>query len=87
MDEDTFQFLREDKFCGFQLLKRQEEITDNEKQYGGYRFSNEPELILKDHGSYYIARNWEINNIDNLIDKIETQFPEIQFSKNRHLKK
>ncbi len=80
IDTDVFAFLREDTSCSFGLLKRLEEITETEKRYTRYRFTREPELTHSGE-TYYIARNWGIDNIDRFIQKIENRFSEIKFAK------
>lgn len=78
IDENTLSFLREDKSCSFQLLKKIDEMTDTEKKYGKYRFRIEPEFIFSDQ-EYYVARNWGVNNINAFIDKIKTRFPGVSY--------
>jgi hypothetical protein len=78
MSENVFTFLRNNNSCGFQLLKKHEEVTENEKQYRRYRVNNEPELIYKDE-RFYVARNWGINNISSFIDACQSRLPQLNF--------
>jgi hypothetical protein len=70
---NTFDFLRQDNSCSFQLLKTKSEITDNEVKYRRYRVSREPELIYDD-GEYYIARNWGKESAEAFANKISSKF-------------
>lgn len=79
IDQEVFDFLREDNSCSFMLLKLPEEMTETEKRYSKYRFNREPELIFEGQG-YYVARNWGIGNIQRFIDKMEGKFPGLSFS-------
>lgn len=84
IDENVFEFLREDKSCNFQLIrKRQEVITETELKK--YRVNNSPELIYGEE-KYWVARNWgKINGIDNtekFIEKITRKFSEIKYIRN-----
>lgn len=74
MDEPTFNFLRADRSCSFQLLKTLSEMTDTEKKYGKYRYRQEPELKFGSEG-YYVARNWGAANTPTFIDLINKRFP------------
>ena len=78
INEEIFNFLREDKSCSFQLLKLKEELTETEKKYRKYRVNNEPELFWENKG-YYIARNWGKDNIQNLIKKFTQKFPSLKY--------
>ena len=79
IDQDIFDFLREDTSCSFRLLKLPEEMTETEKRYSKYRFNKKPELIFDDQG-YYVARNWGVNNVQKFIDKMESKFQEFNYS-------
>lgn len=79
INKEVFDFLREDTSCSFKLLKLLDEMTDTEKRYSKYRFNKEPEMTFEG-ASYYIARNWGVNNVQKFIDKIEARFPEISYS-------
>lgn len=81
IDQQAFEFLRADRSCSFQLLKNINEITDNEKQYGKYRYRREPELVYGGNG-YYVARNWGVGNITAFIDTVKARFPAIDIEKN-----
>lgn len=77
IDKATFDFLRADRSCSFQLLKTKEEMTDTETKYGKYRFRQEPELTFDGRG-YYVARNWGVGNIQSFIRTIEQQFQRLK---------
>ena len=79
IDRAVFDFLREDTSCSFKLLKQSDEMTETEKRYSKYRFTKEPELFFEGQG-YYVARNWGVNNVQRLIDKMEAKFPELSYS-------
>ena len=79
IDRAVFDFLREDTSCSFKLLKQPEEMTETEKRYSKYRFTKDAELFFEGQG-YYVARNWGVNNVQRLIDKMETKFPELSYS-------
>ena len=78
IDGAVFQFLRDDKSCSFQLLKKSDEVTSTEQKYRKYRVTQEPELIFEGQG-YYVARNWGVGNVDGFIAKITDRFPEIEY--------
>ena len=80
IDPSTFEFLRNDRSCSFQLLKTIDEITDTERKYGRYRYNHEPELSYKGSG-YYVARNWGIGNIDPFIESVSSRFPKLVIKK------
>ena len=79
INNDVFEFLRNDKSCSFKLLKLREEMTETETRYSKYRFNKEPELMYEGKG-YYIVRNWGVNNISKFIEKMEARFPDISYS-------
>ncbi len=79
MDQNVFNFLRDDTSCSFKLLKMPDEMTETERRYSKYRFNREPELVFDGKG-YYIARNWGISNTPKFINKMEARFPELSFS-------
>ena len=78
MDDDSFDFFRNDFSCGFQLLKKTEEVTENEKKYRRYRVHIDPEFIYNEE-EYFVARNWGISNIFNFVEVCEKQFPKLKF--------
>ncbi len=78
INNDVFEFLRNDTSCGFKLLKLREEMTETEKRYSKYRFNRDPELIFEGKG-YFVVRNWGVNNTPKFIDKIENKFPNISY--------
>lgn len=79
IDQEIFDFLREDTSCSFALLKRPEEMTETEKRYSKYRFNKDPELLFEESG-YYVARNWGVGNIQKFIEKMEGKFPGLSYS-------
>lgn len=78
IDEEVFQFFRNDFSCGFQLLKKSEEVSENERKYKKYRVHKQPEFIYGDC-EYYVARNWGITNIFKFVEACEKKFPELRF--------
>lgn len=79
IDREIFDFLREDTSCSFKLLKQTAEMTETEKRYSKYRFTKDPEMIFDGEG-YYVARNWGVNNVQKLIDRMGAKFPELSYS-------
>lgn len=69
INDEMFDFLRKDRTCSFQLLKRLEEVTETEKKYGRYRINGTPELIYNGE-EYFVARNWGKQNTDEFIKKM-----------------
>lgn len=84
IDEDVFDFLREDKSSKFQLIRKRQEIN-TETELKKYRVNSTPELIYKGE-KYWVARNWgKVNGIDNteiFIEKIIRKFPKIKYKRN-----
>ena len=78
LDSETFEFLRNDTSCSFQLLKRKDEVTDTERKYSKYRVSGAPELEHQGT-SYYVARNWGIGNINGFIERVTERFPQFSY--------
>ena len=78
INEETFKFLRTDKTCSFQLLKKIEEVTENEKKYGKYRVNLEPELVFNNN-EYFVARNWGKQNTDKFIKKMTKKFDGLKY--------
>lgn len=78
INQNIFNWLREDKSSSFQLLKLKEEATETEIKYRKYRLNDEPELIF-DGKEYFVARNWGIGNIQRFIDKITLKFPQFHY--------
>ncbi|CAM3646838.1 hypothetical protein [Vibrio aquimaris] len=81
IDEEAFQYLRYNKTCSFQLLKKFDEIKGTEDKYKKYRTHLEPEFVYQEQ-SYYVARNWGLPNTTRFIDEIQTHFPELSFEWN-----
>lgn len=84
MDSDAFEYLREDKTCRFLLLKKLDEITENEKRFGKYRYRREPELVYDGVG-YYVARNWGVKRTAAFIELISDRFPELSIVKDNDM--
>jgi hypothetical protein len=84
IDENVFSFLREDKSCSFQLVRKKQEVI-TETEFKKYRVHNPPELIHEGE-NYWVARNWgKVNGIDNterFIEKIARRFPQIKYIRN-----
>ena len=79
IDQNVFDFLREDNSCNFQLLKLESEVTEANRKYNKYRVSRDPELIYDDL-EYYVARNWGKESARNFAGKITARFPDITYS-------
>lgn len=75
---ENFEDLRNNTSCSFQLLKRKDEITENEKRYRKYKYDSAPELKFNGE-EYFIARNWGINNIGKFINFIESNFTGVRY--------
>lgn len=84
IDENVFNFLREDKSCNFQLIRTKQEVN-TETELKKYRVNGKPELIYEGE-KYYVARNWgRVNGFDNtekLIEKVTERFPNIKYKRN-----
>jgi hypothetical protein len=78
IDNDSFEFLREDNSCRKQLLKTEKEMSDTEIQYKKYRVTKEPELIY-DGKEYYVARNWGKGSAARFANKVTSKFPLITY--------
>ncbi|AUV87061.1 PDDEXK family nuclease [Vibrio campbellii] len=78
IDEEAFQFLRHNKTCSFQLLKKHDEIKGTEDKYKKYRTHLEPEFFYQEQG-FYVARNWGLPNTTRFIEEIQTKFPALSF--------
>ncbi|WP_289097939.1 hypothetical protein [uncultured Pseudoalteromonas sp.] len=78
IDQECFEFLREDNSCRKQLLKMKDEMSDTEVQYKKYRVSKDPELIYESD-EYYVARNWGSGSAKRFADKVTAQFPSITY--------
>jgi len=81
IDDEVFQFLREDRTSSFFLLKTIDEMTTTEKKYSKFRHNAEPELIYNSVG-YYVVRNWGITNTPKFTEKMTEKFPGLQYSHN-----
>lgn len=84
IDENVFNFLREDKSCNFQLIRTKQEVN-TETEHKKYRVNSAPELIYEGE-KYFVARNWgRVNGFDNtekFIEKIGEKFPQIKYKRN-----
>jgi len=78
IDNELFDFLKEDKSCSFSLLKTKDEITEAESKYRRYRENHEPELTFNNQ-AYYIARNWGAYNIKGFIDKMSEKIEGLEY--------
>lgn len=78
IDEEAFQFLRHNKTCSFQLLKKHDEIKGTEDKYKKYRTHLEPEFVYKGQ-SFYVARNWGLPNATRFIEEVQTKFSDLSF--------
>lgn len=78
IDEEAFQFLRHNKTCSFQLLKKHDEIKGTEDKYKKYRTHLEPEFFYQEQG-FYVARNWGLPNTTRFIEEIQAKFPVLSF--------
>ncbi|MFV0172581.1 PD-(D/E)XK nuclease family protein [Empedobacter falsenii] len=81
INDETIEFLKEDKSCSFLLLKKKDEFTETEIKYRKYKTNDEPELTYKGE-EFYIARNWGIGNIHKLINKFKEKFPGLEYETN-----
>lgn len=81
INDEIFQYLRDDTSCSFQLLKKQGEFTAMEIKYRRYKTNSDPELTFNKEG-YYVARNWGVKNIGKFIDKFKGKFPGLEYEKN-----
>lgn len=81
IDQNIIEFLKEDKSCSFHLLKKKEDFTDTEIKYRKYKTNDAPELIYNGE-EFYVARNWGIGNIYNLINKFTDKFPKLEYETN-----
>jgi hypothetical protein len=62
------------------LLKKLEEVTENEKKYGKYRVNADPELFYNGIG-YFVARNWGKNNTERFTNKMSEKFKGLEYQK------
>lgn len=75
--EDEFATIKADRSSAFQLLKRESEITENEKKYNRYRVGREEPLMYRGV-EYYVSGNWGANNIPKFQSFLEQNFPRVQ---------
>lgn len=80
IDQDIFNFLRDDKSCSFNLLKTIDEVTETEQKYRKYRVEGTAEFVYLGK-EYYVARNWGIGNIGKFIDKMEQKFRNLSYTR------
>jgi len=78
INNELFDFLRNDKTCSFLLLKQKEEMTETEIKYSKYRSKLEPELIYNNKG-YYVARNWGKANYKKFIDLMSKRVTKLSY--------
>lgn len=78
LDQNTFDYLREDKTCSFDLIKTKEQVTSTEEKYRKYRVSYDPDFEFLGVG-YYVARNWGRNGSEKFKEKMENHFSSLKF--------
>ena len=78
INQDVFEFLREDHTCRKQLIKTEEEMSDTEVKYKKYRVTKAPELVFKEI-EYYVARNWGQKSANVFTKKMSEKFPSISY--------
>ncbi len=81
INDQNIEYLRQDKSCSFQLLKKQEELSEYDIKYKKYKTTKESEIVYNNE-SYFVARNWGINNIDKFINKFKEKFPGLEYEAN-----
>lgn len=81
IDHNIINYLKEDKSCGFLLLKKKEDFTETEIKYRKYKTNDSPELIYNGE-EFYVARNWGIGNIHKFINKFKDKFPGLEYETN-----
>ena len=81
IDQNSINYLKEDKSCSFLLIKKKEDFTETEIKYRKYKTNDEPELIFNGE-EFYVARNWGIGNIHKLINKFTDKFPGLEYETN-----
>ncbi len=81
IDDEIINYLKEDRTCSFNLLKRKEDFTETEIKYGKYKMNVPPELIYKGE-ELYVVRNWGIGNVDKFIKKFQEKFIGLEFESN-----
>ena len=79
INDEIFEFLREDRTGSFNLLKTVEEMTPTETKYRKFRYNEEPELFYKSVG-YYVLRNWGIGNTPKFIEKVTEKFNSLEYT-------
>ncbi len=78
INNETFEFLKQDKSCSFPLLKKKEDFTDTEIKYRKYKTNSDPELIYNAE-KFYVARNWGKENTEKFIAKFSNKFPGLKY--------
>ena len=78
INTEVLEFLKNDRTCRFDLLKTQDQVTENEEKYGKYRISSDPEFVYA-NTDYYIAMNWGREGCERFKTKIEEYFPDLKF--------
>ncbi|MBL0051689.1 MAG: hypothetical protein IPP29_09375 [Bacteroidetes bacterium] len=63
------------------MLKKQEELSEYDIKYKKYKTTKESEIVYNNE-SYFVARNWGINNIDKFINKFKEKFPGLEYEAN-----
>lgn len=78
LNSEVFDFLRKDRTCGYELIKKKDQVTENEEKYKRYRISSESEVQFQGEG-YYVARNWRRSSSEKFKKKMEARFPSLSF--------
>lgn len=80
ISEAEFAKLKSNRASAFDLLKRKEDITENEQKYNRYRVGREEPLKFKGV-DYHVSGNWGENNIPKFQQFLSSVFPRIQLKK------
>lgn len=81
IDSEIINYLKEDRTCSFNLLKKKEDFTETEIKYGKYKTNVPPELVYNGE-ELYVVRNWGIGNVDKFINKFQEKFKGLEFESN-----
>lgn len=78
LDDETFDFLKTDRTCRFDLIKSKDQVVENEEKYNRYRVTDDPEFEYGGTG-YYVARNWGRPGAEKFKVKMEDHFKGLKF--------
>ena len=78
LTEENWNFIKDDKTTGFFLLKKESDMTANERLYQRYRVNSPPEIEFKGDG-YYVSRNWGKENAGKFTKKFSERFPGLKY--------